>query len=70
MLDIAFLFFKIRRTSQQTMGRFRPLAIKKKYGKKLKQNKQIPHWKRMMTGNGNNKWNNARRHWRRVKLNY
>ena len=52
------------------MGRFRPLAIKKKYGKKLKQNKQIPHWKRMMTGNGNNKWNNARRHWRRVKLNY
>ena len=52
------------------MGRFRPLAIKKKYGKKLKQNKQIPNWKRMMTGAGNNKWNNARRHWRRVKLNY
>eukprot|EP00796_Vickermania_ingenoplastis_P007608 gene7608-5368_t len=48
---------------------FFPLAIKKKYAKKLKQNKAPPYWIRLRTGN-RIKWNEKRRHWRRTKLNY
>lgn len=51
------------------MGRFRPLAIKLKYAKKLKQNRPAPYWARLKTGNAV-KWNSKRRHWRRSKLNY
>lgn len=51
------------------MGRFKPLAVKKKYAKKMNQNKPVPYWIRMRTGN-RIKWNEKRRHWRRTKLNY
>ncbi|KAL7695162.1 60s ribosomal protein L39 [Lotmaria passim] len=51
------------------MGRFKPLAVKKKYAKKMNQNKPVPYWIRLRTGN-RIKWNEKRRHWRRTKLNY
>jgi len=53
----------------QKMGRFKPLAVKKKYGKKIKQNRPVPYWIRMRTGN-RIKWNEKRRHWRRTKLHF
>ncbi|CAM0136379.1 unnamed protein product [Umbelopsis sp. WA50703] len=37
-------------------------------GKAQKQNRPIPQWIRMRTGNTIN-WNSKRRHWRRTKLN-
>ncbi|CAO3690637.1 unnamed protein product [Umbelopsis ramanniana] len=37
-------------------------------GKAQKQNRPIPQWIRMRTGNTIN-WNAKRRHWRRTKLN-
>ncbi|CCW64664.1 unnamed protein product [Phytomonas sp. EM1] len=51
------------------MGRFKPLAIKMKYAKKIKQNRPVPYWIRLRTGN-RIKWNEKRRNWRRTKLNY
>ena len=51
------------------MGKFKPLEIKKKYGKKLKQNRPVPYWIRLKTGS-RIKWNEKRRHWRRTKLNF
>lgn len=51
------------------MGRFTPLSVKKKYAKKLNQNKPVPYWIRLRTGN-RIRWNEKRRHWRRTKLNY
>ena len=52
-----------------TMGRFQPLSVKKKYAKKNKQNRQVPYWQRLKTGS-TIKWNNKRRHWRRTKLHF
>jgi large subunit ribosomal protein L39e len=51
------------------MGRKQPLAIKKKYAKKGKQNRQVPYWIRLQTGS-TIKYNTKRRHWRRTKLNF
>jgi large subunit ribosomal protein L39e len=51
------------------MGRFKPLAVKKKYAKKGKQNRQVPYWIRLRTGS-TIKWNEKRRHWRRTKLHF
>jgi large subunit ribosomal protein L39e len=42
--------------------------IKKILGKKQKQNRPIPQWIRMKTGN-TIRYNAKRRHWRRTKLN-
>ena len=42
--------------------------IKKILGKKQKQNRPIPQWIRMKTGN-TIRYNAERRHWRRTKLN-
>ncbi len=41
--------------------------IKTKLAKKLKQNRPIPQWIRMRTGN-TIRYNAKRRHWRRTKL--
>ncbi|XP_017302241.1 60S ribosomal protein L39 [Diaphorina citri] len=41
--------------------------IKMKLAKKLKQNRPIPQWIRMRTGN-TIRYNAKRRHWRRTKL--
>ena len=41
--------------------------IKTKLAKKLKQNRPIPNWIRMRTGN-TIRYNAKRRHWRRTKL--
>ncbi|CEF97178.1 Ribosomal protein L39e, conserved site [Ostreococcus tauri] len=42
--------------------------IKKILGKKQKQNRPLPQWIRMRTGN-TIRYNAKRRHWRRTKLN-
>ncbi|KAA0183450.1 Large subunit ribosomal protein L39, partial [Fasciolopsis buskii] len=42
--------------------------IKTKLGKKQKQNRTLPYWTRLRTGN-KIKYNGKRRHWRRTKLN-
>ncbi|XP_024961354.1 60S ribosomal protein L39-2-like [Cynara cardunculus var. scolymus] len=43
--------------------------IKKKLAKKRRQNKPIPNWIRMKTGN-KIRYNAKRRHWRRTKLKF
>jgi len=43
--------------------------IKQKLGKKQKQNRPLPQWIRMRTGN-TIRYNAKRRHWRRTKLNF
>ncbi|EDW32470.1 GL10425 [Drosophila persimilis] len=41
--------------------------IKQKLAKKLKQNRSVPQWVRLRTGN-TIRYNAKRRHWRRTKL--
>ncbi|XP_071735104.1 large ribosomal subunit protein eL39z/eL39x-like [Rutidosis leptorrhynchoides] len=43
--------------------------IKKKLGKKMRQNRRIPHWI-LLRSNQKVKWNGKRRHWRRTKLGF
>ncbi|KAL6551618.1 hypothetical protein OROGR_007772 [Orobanche gracilis] len=43
--------------------------IKKKLAKKQRQNRPIPYWIRMRTGN-TIRYNAKRRHWRRTKLGF
>ncbi|KAL9266161.1 Large ribosomal subunit protein eL39x-like protein, partial [Drosera capensis] len=43
--------------------------IKKKLAKKIRQNRPIPYWIRMRTGN-TIRYNAKRRHWRRTKLGF
>ena len=43
--------------------------MKKKLGKKMKQNRQIPNWIRYRTGN-TIRYNAKKRNWRRTKLGY
>ncbi|CAB0033397.1 unnamed protein product [Trichogramma brassicae] len=49
------------------MGAHKTLIIKRKLAKKIKQNRPIPQWTRMKTGN-TIRYNAKRRHWRRTKL--
>ncbi|CDJ39391.1 60S ribosomal protein L39, putative [Eimeria necatrix] len=49
------------------MGSIKGLNLKKRLGKKQKQNRPIPHWVRMKT-DCKIKYNCKRRHWRRTKL--
>ena len=56
------LSLKKKQPSQKTF------KIKKILGKKQKQNRPIPQWIRMKTGN-TIRYNAKRRHWRRTKLN-
>ena len=49
------------------MGSIKPFALKKRLGKKIKQNSQIPNWIRFKTGN-TIRYNAKKRNWRRTKL--
>lgn len=49
------------------MGAHKSLRLKKKLGKKLRQNRPMPNWMRLRTDN-TVRYNAKRRHWRRTKL--
>ncbi|KAK6030516.1 ribosomal L39 protein [Ostertagia ostertagi] len=49
------------------MAALKKFFIKQKLAKKQKQNRPMPQWARMKTGN-TMKYNAKRRHWRRTKL--
>eukprot|EP00020_Sapocribrum_chincoteaguense_P002574 CAMPEP_0170744736 /NCGR_PEP_ID=MMETSP0437-20130122/7937_1 /TAXON_ID=0 /ORGANISM="Sexangularia sp." /LENGTH=51 /DNA_ID=CAMNT_0011083445 /DNA_START=62 /DNA_END=217 /DNA_ORIENTATION=- len=49
------------------MPSHKSLKVKKVLAKKAKQNRPIPQWIRLRTGN-TIRYNNKRRHWRRTKL--
>ncbi|EFO99736.1 CRE-RPL-39 protein [Caenorhabditis remanei] len=51
----------------QVMSALKKSFIKRKLAKKQKQNRPMPQWVRMKTGN-TMKYNAKRRHWRRTKL--
>ncbi|XP_032686856.1 60S ribosomal protein L39 [Odontomachus brunneus] len=55
------------RNTTSTMSAHKTFIIKRKLAKKLKQNRPIPQWVRMRTGN-TIRYNAKRRHWRRTKL--
>lgn len=59
------LFLSLKKKKQPSQKTFK---IKKILGKKQKQNRPIPQWIRMKTGN-TIRYNAKRRHWRRTKLN-
>lgn len=59
------LFLSLPKKKQPSQKTFK---IKKILGKKQKQNRPIPQWIRMKTGN-TIRYNAKRRHWRRTKLN-
>ncbi|XP_069743717.1 large ribosomal subunit protein eL39-like isoform X2 [Narcine bancroftii] len=50
-----------------TMPSHKTFRIKRFLAKKMKQNRPIPQWIRMKTGN-KIRYNSKRRHWRRTKL--
>ncbi|BFZ53884.1 60S ribosomal protein L39 [Savitreella phatthalungensis] len=50
------------------MGSIKTFRTKQKLAKAAKQNRPIPQWIRMRTGN-TIRYNAKRRHWRRTKLN-
>ncbi|CAL1533713.1 unnamed protein product [Lymnaea stagnalis] len=49
------------------MGAHKSFRTKSKLARKMKQNRPIPQWVRMKTGN-TIRYNAKRRHWRRTKL--
>ncbi|XP_023240684.1 60S ribosomal protein L39 [Centruroides sculpturatus] len=49
------------------MAAHKTFKIKQKLAKKMKQNRPIPQWIRLKTGNSI-RYNAKRRHWRRTKL--
>uniref|UniRef100_A0A1I7RHY7 Large ribosomal subunit protein eL39 n=1 Tax=Bursaphelenchus xylophilus TaxID=6326 RepID=A0A1I7RHY7_BURXY len=49
------------------MASHKTFIIKRKLAKAAKQNRQLPQWFRMKTGN-KIRYNAKRRHWRRTKL--
>jgi large subunit ribosomal protein L39e len=49
------------------MGAHKTLLMKKRLGKKQRQNRPLPNWYRYKTDN-NIRYNAKRRHWRRTKL--
>ncbi|KAE9604526.1 60S ribosomal protein L39 [Arachis duranensis] len=51
------------------MPSHKTFRIKKKLGKKMRQNRPIPYWIRMRTDN-TIRYNAKRRHWRRTKLGF
>ncbi|KAL7066222.1 putative 60S ribosomal protein L39 [Cryptosporidium serpentis] len=51
------------------MGANKGFMLKKRLGKKMKQNKPVPHWCRLKTDN-KIKYNNKRRHWLRTKIGF
>uniref|UniRef100_A0A0N5AIK5 Large ribosomal subunit protein eL39 n=1 Tax=Syphacia muris TaxID=451379 RepID=A0A0N5AIK5_9BILA len=49
------------------MAAHKTFIIKRKLAKKNKQNRPMPQWAKMLTGN-KIRYNSKRRHWRRTKL--
>ncbi|KAK9518302.1 hypothetical protein VZT92_023613 [Zoarces viviparus] len=56
-----------RERTVDTMSSHKTFRIKRFLAKKQKQNRPIPQWIRMKTGN-KIRYNSKRRHWRRTKL--
>ncbi|XP_013115864.1 large ribosomal subunit protein eL39 [Stomoxys calcitrans] len=52
---------------EDEMAAHKTFRIKQKLAKKLKQNRSVPQWIRLRTGN-TIRYNAKRRHWRRTKL--
>ncbi|XP_038646025.1 60S ribosomal protein L39-like [Scyliorhinus canicula] len=61
--------FRLRgsRSGRSAMPSHKTFRIKRFLAKKMKQNRPIPQWIRMKTGN-KIRYNSKRRHWRRTKL--
>ncbi|KAF4025650.1 hypothetical protein G4228_017795 [Cervus hanglu yarkandensis] len=57
----------VQLSSVCTMSSHKTFRIKRFLAKKQKQNRPIPQWIRMKTGN-KIRYNSKRRHWRRTKL--
>ncbi|KAI7823615.1 ribosomal L39 protein-domain-containing protein [Gamsiella multidivaricata] len=57
----------IRHYTTSTVPSNKSFIIKRKLGKKQKQNRPLPNWCRMRTDN-KIRYNAKRRHWRRTKL--
>ncbi|KAB0358595.1 large ribosomal subunit protein eL39-like [Muntiacus reevesi] len=57
----------VRLGSVRTISSHKTFRIKRFLAKKQKQNRPIPQWIRMKTGN-KIRYNSKRRHWRRTKL--
>ncbi|EOA28252.1 hypothetical protein CARUB_v10024445mg, partial [Capsella rubella] len=57
------------RSQSFKMPSHKSFMIKKKLGKKMRQNRPIPHWIRLRTDN-TIRYNAKRRHWRRTKLGF
>jgi large subunit ribosomal protein L39e len=53
--------------STAKMGAIKTIHKKKKYAKKMNQNRPIPYWVRFKY-NSKQRYNEKRRHWRRTKL--
>eukprot|EP01115_Flamella_aegyptia_P014515 TRINITY_DN83016_c0_g1_i1.p1 TRINITY_DN83016_c0_g1~~TRINITY_DN83016_c0_g1_i1.p1 ORF type:complete len:52 (+),score=19.58 TRINITY_DN83016_c0_g1_i1:57-212(+) len=49
------------------MPSHKSFVMKRKLGKKAKQNRPVPYWVRLKTNNAI-RYNAKRRHWRRTKL--
>ncbi|CDR95368.1 ribosomal L39 protein, putative [Babesia bigemina] len=49
------------------MGALKSTTLKRHLGKKMKQNRPLPHWFRLKTDN-KIRYNAKRRYWRRTKL--
>ncbi|EOA31810.1 hypothetical protein CARUB_v10015033mg, partial [Capsella rubella] len=56
-------------TGEFKMPSHKSFMIKKKLGKKMRQNRPIPNWIRLRTDN-RIRYNAKRRHWRRTKLGF
>nr|XP_019937923.1 PREDICTED: 60S ribosomal protein L39 [Paralichthys olivaceus] len=66
----SFFLFNLRHSGERTvdkMSSHKTFRIKRFLAKKQKQNRPIPQWIRMKTGN-KIRYNSKRRHWRRTKL--
>ena len=50
------------------MGANKTFRVKRILAKKMRQNRPLPQWIRLRTGN-TIRYNSKRRHWRRTKLN-
>ncbi|XP_021027516.1 60S ribosomal protein L39-like [Mus caroli] len=59
--------FLRHRTHYTRLASHKTFRIKRFLAKKQKQNRPIPQWIRMKTGN-KIRYNSKRRHWRRTKL--
>ncbi|XP_020779096.2 60S ribosomal protein L39 [Boleophthalmus pectinirostris] len=66
----SFFLFDCRHSGKEAVGKMsshKTFRIKRFLAKKQKQNRPIPQWIRMKTGN-KIRYNSKRRHWRRTKL--